>query len=83
MTTFSIVQPDPTIPIMGMDPMVVVGLGTIMCGIGGYFAGSIAYGSLWRIMNKNKLKQIHEVCFIQFYFFVLSPTPFFFLSITH
>lgn len=51
---------DPTKTLFGMDPMVVVGLGSVLGSVGSYFAGAALTGLVWRWFRSSSASQLDE-----------------------
>ena len=45
---------DPTAPILGIDPLVMVGLGTAVGAVASFSAGSALIGTAWRLLNPRR-----------------------------
>ncbi len=52
---------DPTQTIMEVDPMVIVGMASVLGSIAAYFAGAAMTGITWRCMNKGKAQAMDLV----------------------
>lgn len=49
---------DPTQPILGLDPLVIVGAGTALGILGSFIAGSSTLGHAWRLFRPNLAAQL-------------------------
>lgn len=49
---------DPTQPVFGIDPLVLVGIGTAVGSVASFATGSALVGTLWRLFNRQRAAQI-------------------------
>ncbi|CAG8461015.1 16833_t:CDS:2 [Funneliformis caledonium] len=56
---------DPT-PILGQDPFVIYGIGTLVCGITGLLMGPVIGSSIWKLFHRKQVK-LMEHCDREFY----------------
>jgi hypothetical protein len=52
---------DPTKTIFELDPMVIVGLGTVAGSVASYFFGATASGLAWRLFRPGKVRLLDQV----------------------
>ena len=52
----------PTDTILGMDPFIALGIGSIGSTVLGYYAGVGLSGAVWRLLNKSTVSKLDAVC---------------------
>ena len=60
-TYISTLEIDPTVTILGMDPLLIYGASTIAGGLAGFLVGPFIGSTLWRLSNRNIIKDYDAV----------------------
>ncbi|OZJ04204.1 hypothetical protein BZG36_02976 [Bifiguratus adelaidae] len=51
---------DPTQLVFGQDPLLMYALGILGCGFGGFLVGPVIGGTMFKLLNRDKVRQLEE-----------------------